>query len=119
MGEWRKAVKDADRALELGQDQEREEELTFLLYNAARTFAQAAGRISVEMGGRTDAKMNEDRQRYEARALDLLEKAVLSRPEAERRTFWQQATPTDSALLSVRPLLRYRELEKKYGQPPK
>ena len=119
LGDRSKGVAAAETALKLGQDREKNEESSFLLYNAAHVFALAAGRVSIEMGGRSDPELAQLRQRYEGRALELLEQAMLSRPEAERGSFWKQMTHGDAALTAVRPLTGYGALERKYGPPRK
>jgi tetratricopeptide (TPR) repeat protein len=118
VGQWRQGVTDAEQGLELGRNKEKDREWAFLLFNAARVFAQAAGRISSETAGRPlDPALTKARFDCEKRAVDLLGQAMLSLSEPERRPFWQQATSGDRALQPIRLLPGYKELNDLYGQP--
>jgi tetratricopeptide (TPR) repeat protein len=77
LGQYREAVQDAERALDLGPSSPR------LLYNAARTFAQCQGT-------------------YPRRALDLVQQALRALPAAERRAFWSTHIQKDQAFASLR-----------------
>jgi tetratricopeptide (TPR) repeat protein len=113
LGQYRGAVADADRALECAPENVRNPRL---LCNAARVFAQAAGRIDAERG-RSARPVLEERSVYQDRAVRLLRQALELQPAGERRAFWRKIIIPDRALDPIRgPGSGYRELEAEYGR---
>jgi tetratricopeptide (TPR) repeat protein len=90
-GSLQEAVRDADRALQLGSGEPR------TLYNAARIFAQAASGAAA--AGPNDRA---ERQQYLERAVELLRKALGALPESQRSDFWRHNVEHDAALNPVR-----------------
>ena len=118
LGEWRSAVKDADTALELTPEKEKDRELTFLKYNVARIYGQAARYVAQESAGNpADDGLRKTRVQYEDRAVKHLQEALNSLEERDRAAFWQDTVRTDSALAAVRSLQEYKKLDAKYGKP--
>jgi tetratricopeptide (TPR) repeat protein len=105
LGQYRPAVRDAEKALACGA-----ENSPRLLCNAARVFAQAVGRIDGERD-RAGRQSLEERSGYQDQALQLLRRAVELQAPAERRTFWRKIIAADTALLPIRGSQGYRQLE--------
>ena len=106
-GRLREAVRDADKALQLGSDEPR------TLYNAARIFAQAASGGAA--AGRNDRA---ERQQHLERAVELLRKAMAALPEAQRSDFWRRNVEHDAALNPVRATAGFRGLVAVYARLP-
>ena len=69
LGRLRDAISDAEEALRRGPQTDR------LLYNAARIYAQAAGRVDAE-GGPRNRRLSAARSGYETRAVALVRQAL-------------------------------------------
>jgi tetratricopeptide (TPR) repeat protein len=104
-GRLREAVRDADKALQLGSDEPR------TLYNAARVFAQAASGAAA--AGPNDRAA--ERQQNLERAVELLRKAMAALPEAQRSDFWRHNVEHDAALNPVRATAGFRGLVAVYA----
>jgi tetratricopeptide (TPR) repeat protein len=103
LGRHREATDDAEAAVKLGPRTSR------LLYNAARTYAQAAGLAEADRGGRLL------RAQYEERAVELLGEALALVPAAERARFWQTTVRVDRALDSLRRVPGFTRLAGAHG----
>ena len=106
-GRLREAVRDADKALQLGPPQPR------TLYNAARIFAQSAAAAT------DDPRDRAEQLQRQRRALDLLRDAMESLPEAQRPDFWRHNVEHDAALNPVRPTTEFRALAAAYATGPR
>ncbi len=94
------AVADAEEALRRGPVEPR------LVYNAARTYAQAAAMVGIELGERNPVALKLG-SNYQERALALIREALrLCGPAAQREQFWRQYIKADPAL---RPIRRSRD----------
>jgi eukaryotic-like serine/threonine-protein kinase len=98
-GRLREAVRDADKALQLGSDEPR------TLYTVARIFAQAGSEATA--AGPNDRAQ---RQQYLKRAVELLRKTMDGLPAAQRSDFWRRHVEQDAALNPVRATAGFREL---------
>jgi tetratricopeptide (TPR) repeat protein len=103
LGQYREAVADAEQALRLGPQTARN------LYNAARTYAQAAAGTL----GRSEGAL---RRRCEGRALELLRGALELHPAAQRTAFWRNTIQADPALNPLRQTPEYRGLAAQYSR---
>jgi tetratricopeptide (TPR) repeat protein len=103
IGRYEPAVADADKALRLGAPTPRR------LYNAARTYAQAAAVMAVQTGRRGGASLDVA-FRYQDRALDLLEQSLTRLPAAGRPAFWRDVVRSDDALRALRRRPRFNDL---------
>jgi tetratricopeptide (TPR) repeat protein len=103
-GRLREAVRDADKALQLGSGEPR------TLYNAARIFAQAAS--GGVLSGSVVSSPNDraERQQHLNRAVELVRKALVALPESQRSEFWRHNVEHDAALKSVRATADFRGL---------
>jgi tetratricopeptide (TPR) repeat protein len=109
MGEDRDALNDVEKALRQGQPTPR------LLYNAARTYAQAADVVAAKNGRRG---LNRDLVfRHQNRAIDLLGQALGQLPVAKRVPFWRDVIRADDALKTIRRQPRCGELAARYAIP--
>jgi tetratricopeptide (TPR) repeat protein len=110
-GQYRQGIKDANKALELGP------ESTRLLYNAARTFAQAVGRMDSDTARRSQADL-ETRNACQTRAVQLTRNALQKLPPGnERWKFWYHVVRTDRAFDPIRLSLEWALLETAYWRP--
>jgi tetratricopeptide (TPR) repeat protein len=106
-GRLREAVRDADKALQLGSHEPR------ILYHAARIFAQAAsGGGGAAAAGPSDRA---ERQQHLERAVELLRKALAALPESQRADFWRHHVEHDAALKPVRATAGFRRLVTVYA----
>jgi tetratricopeptide (TPR) repeat protein len=103
-GRLGEALRDADKALQLGSDQPR------TLYNAARIFAQAAAGAAPE--GPSDRVKQ---QHCQERALELLREAMGALPKTQRSDFWRRSVEHDAALNPVRATVGFRGLAAVYA----
>jgi serine/threonine protein kinase/Tfp pilus assembly protein PilF len=110
LGQWRRGVADAEKALACGPEQSPR-----LLCTAARVFAQAVGRIDAERD-RAGRQSLEERSGYQDQAVRLLRRAVELHPRAERRTFWRKIIAADDALLPIRGSPGYTQLEAEFAR---
>jgi tetratricopeptide (TPR) repeat protein len=94
VGRHREAVADAEEALRLGPRRPR------TLYNAARTFAQAA--LKAEADPAEGPRGREARARYQDRALGLLRQALELLPAGQRAAFWENNVARDAGLNPLR-----------------
>ncbi len=108
-GRGQEAVYDAEKALRLAPRQPR------ILYNAARTFAQAG----VKEGRTTEEEPREYalRVQHQERAVQLLREAVEALPTDERGSFWQRNVEHDAALNPIRGGPEYQRLAASYATP--
>jgi tetratricopeptide (TPR) repeat protein len=109
-GQYREGIKDANKALDLGPQSTR------LLYSAARTFAQAVGRIDSDSArrGRRDLDI---RFACQTRALELIRKALQLHPIAQRSKFWCNVVQVDHALDPIRHSSEWAVLQAAYSNP--
>jgi tetratricopeptide (TPR) repeat protein len=96
LGQYRQAVADAEEAIRRGPRSER------TLYNAARIYAQAVGKVDAETGATRPTGTAVLRARYESRALELIRQALDLHSASERRAFWQEFIMPDGALQPIR-----------------
>jgi tetratricopeptide (TPR) repeat protein/tRNA A-37 threonylcarbamoyl transferase component Bud32 len=111
LGRYREAVRDAEKALRLGPSDSR------MLYNAGRTFAQAALRVEADTtlaGGR----VRDLRLRYQDQALRHLVQALDALPAGQRSSFWRQTVQPDHALDPLRGTSGFARLAESYAQGP-
>lgn len=112
LGDHQRGVADALASLRLGGRSQR------LLYNAARTLAQASASIQQSVDPRDLAALRQAR-RYEEQACDLLAAAVEQVPASDRPAYWSHVVQKDTALLVLQQRSifvqltgRYQRLEK-------
>jgi tetratricopeptide (TPR) repeat protein len=111
LGHYREAVVDAETARHLGPQSSR------LLWNAARIYAQAAGKLDADAAKR-DRRAVELRSQYEQRAVQLLRQALDLKPAPERAAFWRDYIAADKAALSpIRSSPAYTQLAAEYSRP--
>jgi len=103
-GRLREAVRDADKALQLGSDEPR------TLYNAARIFAQVASGGAASGAVAAGPNDRAERQQHQERAVELLRKALAALPKSQRTDFWQHNVKHDAALNPVRATAGFRGL---------
>ncbi len=111
-GQYPAAIADAEAALKRvrpGSDALR------LLYGAARIFAQAVGRFEAE-GGQQSHRALERRFDCQARALELLRKALHLLPAAERASFWEERILGDMAFDPIRRSPGFAQLAAEYSR---
>jgi hypothetical protein len=109
-------VADAEKAVLLGP--ERPLQLPRLLWNAARIYAQAAGKLGADVAKR-DRRAVERRFQYEQRAVQLLRQALDDvKPASERAAFWRDYIEADKAALNpIRPSAAFAQLAAEYARP--
>jgi tetratricopeptide (TPR) repeat protein len=88
-----KGVAEVREGLRLGPQSQR------LLWNAARAYAQALGKLEAEPRRRGLADLK-TRLEYEDQAVELLRKALRLVPAAERASFWRDYIQPDKATLA-------------------
>ena len=111
-GHLKQAVADAEEALLHGQQTRRH------LYNVARIYAQAAGRVSGD--ARQPYQRNRDnRSAYEERAVGLIRKALSNIAANQRAAFWRDYIETDAAFNPIRRSDEFSQLAAKYSRPAK
>ncbi|WP_171473495.1 tetratricopeptide repeat protein [Frigoriglobus tundricola] len=103
-GHAAEAVRDADKALEVGPDRPRTR------YSAARIFAQAAGSTP-----RDDPADRVKQRQHRERSLELLRDALGALPKAERAEFWRRNVEHDAALNPLRTTDEFRALAAAYA----
>jgi tetratricopeptide (TPR) repeat protein len=108
LGRLHDAILDAEEALRRGPPTDR------LHYNAARIYAQAAGRVDAEGGPRNRA-LAATRAALVSRAVALVRKALGLHSAAERRAFLQRFVETDGALNPIRRNSGFAKLAEKYS----
>ncbi|MCI0464179.1 MAG: protein kinase [Gemmataceae bacterium] len=111
LGQYREAVADAETALRLGPPSPR------LLWNAARVYAQAAGKVDTDTA-LWDRRAGELRHQYEQRAVRLLRQALAMTRAPEREAFWRDFIRADS--VALRPIHRspaFAQLAAEYARP--
>jgi tetratricopeptide (TPR) repeat protein/predicted Ser/Thr protein kinase len=96
------AVADAEASVQRAPHDRR------LVYNAARIYAQAVGRLDADTSG--SLLVGEDRARYQERALALLGTALELTPSRERPAFWKDEVQRDAALNPLRGSPRWAAL---------
>jgi tetratricopeptide (TPR) repeat protein len=101
-GRPQEAVKDAEEALRRGPPR------PGVFYDAARIFGRVGE--AAEMDPR-------ERLQMQARALDLLRRALEALPEPERVAFWRRTVRRDAALNSLRADEAFQRLDAAYAGP--
>jgi tetratricopeptide (TPR) repeat protein len=109
-GKYSEGIRDAERALALGSQSHR------LLYNAARTYAQAAGRMDSNPAQRSRQEINR-RYAWQVRAFDLIRDALRLLSITERLQFWRNVVQTDPALDPIRSSPEWALLDALYSKP--
>jgi tetratricopeptide (TPR) repeat protein len=111
LGEYREAVADAKAALRLGPRDSR------LFWNAARIYAQAAGKLDAD-AARWDREAAELRSQYEQQAVQLLRQAIELNPAVGRTAFWRDYIEADKVALNpIRNSLGFARLAAEYSGP--
>ena len=106
----RAAASDVEESLRRGEPTPRR------LYNAARTYAQAAAVAVLEVGRRGRAATR-DALAYEVRAATLLGRALEQTPADRRATFWREVVAPDDALAPLRKWTRFAALARMAAAP--
>jgi tetratricopeptide (TPR) repeat protein len=106
------AVADADEAVARGKRGAR------LLFNAARVYALAAGRLDAETA-RPGTRTRETRAAYQAQALTRLRECLELVPGPEQAAFWRDNVQGDPALNPVRQDEGFARLAAEATRPPK
>jgi tetratricopeptide (TPR) repeat protein len=111
LGQYREAVVDAEMALRLGPQDPR------LLWNAARIYAQAVGKLDADVV-QWDRKAVELRSQYERRAVQLLRGALdLKKTPSERAAFWRDCIGPDTVGLGpIRRGAAFAQLAAEYSR---
>jgi tetratricopeptide (TPR) repeat protein len=107
LGDWRAAVEDAEEAVRHGPAS------PWLLYNAARTFARAAGRLPAD--ARERSPRAELKRQYQGRALDLVRAALALVPPGQQAAFWKDYVEPDPALVPIRDAAGFVRLATQYS----
>jgi tetratricopeptide (TPR) repeat protein len=110
LGNYRAGIRDANRALQLGPKSTR------LLYTAARTFAQAVGKMDRDPARRSRQAL-EERNEFQARAMDLIRSALRLLSVTERSKFWRDIVQKDPALDPIRGRSGWARREGGYSKP--
>jgi tetratricopeptide (TPR) repeat protein len=113
VGQYRQAVADAEEAIRRGPRTDR------TLYNAARIYSQAAGKVDAEAAAKGLAGASALRSRYEGRAVELIRQALDLHSAPERRAFWQEFIGPDGALQPIRRTPEFARLTKIYARTGK
>jgi tetratricopeptide (TPR) repeat protein len=109
LGRYQQAAEAAEAALRRGP------ETAPLVYDAARIYAQAVGKMDADPGPRQRRSL-ETRSQYQGRALELLRRALRLHPVAERHSFWQDRVVPDVALGPLRRSPEFTRLEMQYSR---
>jgi tetratricopeptide (TPR) repeat protein len=80
-----------------------------LLFNAARVYAQAVGRLDADATRRGRADL-ETRALYQDRAVALLRDALAATPDARRPAFWEEQVQKDPGLNPIRSATGFKRL---------
>jgi tetratricopeptide (TPR) repeat protein len=107
LGRVAEAVADVEAGLKAGPATARQS------YNAARVYAQAAGRVLDAPGADFGAVL-----RYQGRAVALLRESLERRPAAERAAFWREFVQKDPVLQPVRRTTAFLALAGEYSGRP-
>jgi serine/threonine protein kinase/tetratricopeptide (TPR) repeat protein len=107
-GEIPEGIKDAEKAVQL------ENKNPKTTYQAARIFAQAAGKLDSD-SERRNRETNERRFYYQDRAVALISRALSMLPDQQRERFWKENVAEDSALWPIRRTYGYSQLEEQYS----
>ncbi len=105
------AYLDAERTLDQARKSERE--TPFLLFNAARVYAQAVGKIDLQ--AKPDKRLIDLRTRYQDRAVAQLRRALEALPAEKRAAFWKTSVESDRAMTPIRRATEYLQLAKEVG----
>jgi tetratricopeptide (TPR) repeat protein len=108
-GKYQAGVADADTALRQKSPAPR------LLYNAARIYAQAAGKIDA-LPKPISETSREQRLRYQERALELIRGALRQQPADQRSEFWREFVEKDPALVPIARSAAFLQLAAEYGR---
>ncbi len=107
LGLYREAVRDAEESLRHGDAE------AHMVYNAARTMAQAAQSAAREPRPRGKPDLNAIRA-FQDRAIALLRRAIEETAPETRSAFWHNVVQPDPALTSIRRLSEYARLAETY-----
>jgi eukaryotic-like serine/threonine-protein kinase len=110
LGYYREAVLDAEESLRHGDIE------AHMVYNAARTLAQAAQSAARESRPRGKPDLNTIRA-YQDRAMKLLRRVLELTPHEGRAAFWRDVVEPDPALSGIRRLSEYARMGQTYAQP--
>jgi hypothetical protein len=110
LGQWRQGIADVEQALQQGTPTAQ------TLYRAARTYAQAAGRVELDPQQQTAAG-RDLRRGYQDYAVKLLSRAIELVPKVERTSFWRDTVAPDPAFRPIRATLGYQRLAESYARP--
>jgi tetratricopeptide (TPR) repeat protein len=113
LGQYRDGVADAETALERGPQGNDLRQRLALTYNAACVFAQAAGQAAADAA---DADAGALADRYRARAVELLRRALDLLPEGARAAYVRQALD-DPAFSPIRKSAAFEKLVAAYSRP--
>jgi tetratricopeptide (TPR) repeat protein len=116
-GELEEGGRDAERALRLGKEH------AHLVYDAARTYALAVGKLDSDMSrlppvtdqGKLGATRRL-RRGYAERAVTLLRRALGCLPERERAEFWRERILTDGAFQPIRGSGEFAKLRAQFAR---
>jgi tetratricopeptide (TPR) repeat protein len=116
LGQVRDGLADAERAVDLGSKKGTKE--ARLLYNAARTYAQAARGVEAERGPGRQAR--DLRQQRQERAVALIRSALQALDgDVQRLQFWRDYIRRDGALAPLHYSQGFVALAAQYGRPEK
>jgi tetratricopeptide (TPR) repeat protein/tRNA A-37 threonylcarbamoyl transferase component Bud32 len=107
LGEYRRAVEDAEMTLKRGPQSPR------LLYDAARIYAQATDKVQTDPRQSNPQPMAST---YQERAVMLIRQSLESRPAKERGPFWRDTILLDRALSPIRGSTAFLSLASQYSQ---
>ena len=107
LGQYSLGIADAEESLRIGPSSPR------LLYNAARTYAQAAARIAAD-AKRDNRNAGALPNQWQDRAVQLLQEALAMQTPTERIEFWQTYVQNDPALGSIRQKNGYKVLASRH-----
>jgi tetratricopeptide (TPR) repeat protein len=104
LGQYREAVADAEEAVRRGPRKSQ------LLYDAARIYAQALGKVQ------TAARPSKLARDYQDHAVQLLRQSLDLLPLKKRAQFWRNRVLSDSDLLPIHKSTEFLQLAAKYSQ---
>ena len=111
LGDLSNGVKDAEQALELSA---KSKESRFVMYNSARIYAQAFGRL--DEVAKPDPATVERKKTFRDKAVALLEQTVKQGQAAQQSAFWLATVRTDAAFKPLRGDSRFKQMDADYGR---